>query len=425
MSTAQMPNDAASIQSALTAPTSVMSPPASAYAKKPARRSVVLSRPVTRSSGTLAARAMSGMSVALAASPGPRSAPAIATNTNIVGKCSSPKVCSSGTMATTAVLPVSASTLMRRAPTRSISGPPMAFTSTNGAISAMATTPVFTGEPVVISTNHGMAIALTRVPQIDTTFATRNANNGARRRPSCTVCLMIPTPLRRFARERLDLNGHLLGTLRQRCGEVWRLVLVQYGHDLAHHRLELIGPEVEEVVRQQAGLLPVRRQRLHGIDEAEDVLGVGLSDPVQEAQRQLGLLVQQLGGVELGALVCRLPPPVAGVAAAVVLLHQSGLGQLPQVVAGGAGVHAEPSGQAGGGLWTVDPEKTQHPVPHRVCQRPDEMSIQPNCPGLFRALGLVRALVALVHDTEHRTAKTLCKEVLQIDCAIPLSTGCE
>jgi hypothetical protein len=82
--------------------------------------------------------------------------------------------------ATTPVLAVSASTLIRRAPTRSISGPPIALTSTSGPISASATIPVFTGDPVVVSTNHGIAIALTRVPQMDTTFATRNATNGAR-----------------------------------------------------------------------------------------------------------------------------------------------------------------------------------------------------------------------------------------------------
>ena len=34
------------------------------------------------------------------------------------------------------------------------------------------------------------AIALTRVPQIDTTFATRNATSGAR-----SACLTVPTPL--------------------------------------------------------------------------------------------------------------------------------------------------------------------------------------------------------------------------------------
>ena len=188
MSRAQTPNDAASIQSALTAPTRVMSPPASAYAKKPARRSVVLSRPVTRSSGTRAARAMSGMRVSLAESPGPRKAPAMATSTRSVGKCSRPNVWRSGTRPTTAVLAVSATTLTRRAPTLSISGPPTAFTSTSGVISAIATRPVLTGEPVVIRTNHGIAMALTRVPQIDTTFATRNATSGARF-PLSLMCL--------------------------------------------------------------------------------------------------------------------------------------------------------------------------------------------------------------------------------------------
>ncbi|GAB2630564.1 hypothetical protein GCM10009743_01140 [Kribbella swartbergensis] len=83
-------------------------------------------------------------------------------------------------MATTPALAVSAITLTRRGPTRSINGPPIALKTTSGAISASATNPVFNGEPVVTNTNHGTAMALTRVPQIDTTLATKNAANAPR-----------------------------------------------------------------------------------------------------------------------------------------------------------------------------------------------------------------------------------------------------
>jgi hypothetical protein len=60
----------------------------------------------------------------------------------------------------------SASTVIaiRRGPTRSTSGPPNAFSSTIGVISAKATSPVWVAEPVVVSTSHGIAIIETRVP---------------------------------------------------------------------------------------------------------------------------------------------------------------------------------------------------------------------------------------------------------------------
>ncbi len=54
--------------------------------------------------------------------------------------------------------------LTRRAPTRSMIGPPSTLSSTSGSISASATRPVFVALPVVVSTNHGSAIIETRVP---------------------------------------------------------------------------------------------------------------------------------------------------------------------------------------------------------------------------------------------------------------------
>ena len=54
--------------------------------------------------------------------------------------------------------------LIRRAPTRSTIGPPSTFISTIGIISANATRPVWVAAPVVVSTNHGIAIIDTRVP---------------------------------------------------------------------------------------------------------------------------------------------------------------------------------------------------------------------------------------------------------------------
>ena len=45
--------------------------------------------------------------------------------------------------------------LTRRAPTRSMTGPPSTFSSTSGTSSANATSPVCVALPVVVSTNHG------------------------------------------------------------------------------------------------------------------------------------------------------------------------------------------------------------------------------------------------------------------------------
>ena len=45
-----------------------------------------------------------------------------------------------------------------------MTGPPSAFSSTSGASSAKATSPVCVALPVVVSTNQGRAIIETRVP---------------------------------------------------------------------------------------------------------------------------------------------------------------------------------------------------------------------------------------------------------------------
>ena len=52
----------------------------------------------------------------------------------------------------------------RRAPSRSMSGPPSTLHSTSGNISAKATSPVWVGDPVVVSTNQGIATIEIRVP---------------------------------------------------------------------------------------------------------------------------------------------------------------------------------------------------------------------------------------------------------------------
>lgn len=97
----------------------------------------------------------------------------MATSVRSAGNDSRCRMWRSGISATTNVLARSALTLIRRPPIRSISGPPNALQSTSGVISAKATRPVFIGEPVLTRTNQGIAMALTLVPQSETTLATR------------------------------------------------------------------------------------------------------------------------------------------------------------------------------------------------------------------------------------------------------------
>ena len=74
-------------------------------------------------------------------------------------------MCSTGIKPTATIESTSAVMAIRRGPTRSTSGPPVALKSTIGVSSAAATSPVWVAEPVVTSTSHGIAIIETRVPR--------------------------------------------------------------------------------------------------------------------------------------------------------------------------------------------------------------------------------------------------------------------
>ncbi len=170
-SSAATPNDAASTTSALAGPTTATRPPAAAAPSIDAVRSTVELSPVTRSIGTCAAAARVGIMAYLAASPGPRSAPATATSARKPGNESSPASYRKGIEPTTTSEPQSQVSATRRAPTRSITGPPSTLSRTSGSISATATRPVFSGLPVVVSTKNGSATIDTRVPTSETPSA--------------------------------------------------------------------------------------------------------------------------------------------------------------------------------------------------------------------------------------------------------------
>ncbi|GAA4373737.1 hypothetical protein GCM10023146_25610 [Nocardioides caricicola] len=161
---AERPKLRASTTSASAAPIQATRPPAMAAPRSPEVRSTVECRPVARSIGTPASATTAGVSADLAASPGPRSAPATATSSRNTGNGSQPDSCSSGIAPTASTDSRSQVIATRRAPTRSITGPPRILSRTSGSISASATSPVFVALPVVVSTNHGRATIDTRVP---------------------------------------------------------------------------------------------------------------------------------------------------------------------------------------------------------------------------------------------------------------------
>ena len=278
-----------------------MRPPASANAKKPARRSVVLSRPVTRSSGTLAAcgdvrdqRALGGVAWSTERAGDARPGPAA------WGSDSTSSACRRGISATTTALAVSATMLIRRAPTRSISGPPNALQSTSGAISAERDQAGLDRGPGGDQDEPGDRDRAHPGP------ADRHHvrdQEGDQRRPvrrtggSSVFGPRWSARLSGLAWEGLDLDGDLLGAFgeRMRSGP---------GAGTSPARpctsciivLRLGGAEVEDVVGDQAAPRATRGVRVCSASMApEHVLGVDLADAVQEAQGQLGLLVQQLG----------------------------------------------------------------------------------------------------------------------------------
>ncbi len=66
----------------------------------------------------------------------------------------------------------------RRAPSRSMTGPPSTLNSTSGSISASATRPVREALPVSDSTYSGIAIIDTRVPVRETASAVSQPYSG-------------------------------------------------------------------------------------------------------------------------------------------------------------------------------------------------------------------------------------------------------
>ncbi len=248
-SSAETPNDAASTTSALAGP--ITRDQATGERGAEHRRRCV--RPSSEPGDALhrhaGVAASVGVIAAFAASPGPRRAPATATRPRKPGNDSSPASCSSGIAPTTSERAPSQVIATRRAPTRSMIGPPSTLSTTSGSISASATRPVFSGLPVVVSTKHGSAIIETRVPMSEIALGGQPAverprSRRHRRRPP-------------GQRERLehDRVRHAVGVVGGSSSAV--LELLDQVRDGSISRSRLLRVEPAAPVAERRGVAPL------------------------------------------------------------------------------------------------------------------------------------------------------------------------
>ena len=256
----------------------------------------------------------------------------------------------------------SAVTATRRAPTRSISGPASALTTTSGSISATPTRPVRAADPVVVSTSHGMAIIDTRVPVSDTASAVEEADQR-----SAAAHGSSPPPSTTRPRER-----------RQFDDEVRRIgVLVGLLVDVHQQLVEVLderagagGGQPDAVVAERRGRPPLRREQRPFLHRGLQLLGHHHGDRLQVRVQRLAVLGQlRIAAVRAGRLVRCAPPAVAVVAALRILDDEAVLGELPQVVGRLTGVDPQPGGQRRRRRRTVRAEQAENSQPGRMAQR--------------------------------------------------------
>ena len=117
---------------------------------------VTLTRPIRVSRAV-----MPGMSKSAPSTPSTRNQPRSSPNTR--STIASP--------ATDTALPTSATTLIRRWPTWSISQPPTRVAAIEGTAATAATRPAIDGSPVRLSTSQGSTIPIAAVPNRDSDSA--------------------------------------------------------------------------------------------------------------------------------------------------------------------------------------------------------------------------------------------------------------
>ena len=121
--------------------------------------------------------------------------------------------------------------------------------------------------------------------------------------------------------------------------------------ELRLHRGEPLGPEGQPVVGHVAGGQPLGRELAAGLVPGGQRIAVAAQDVADQPGIGLARLgvVDEVGAAPRRRLVHGPPPAVAPADVVGVVLHQAGLGQLPEVVAGLAAVGAGALRQRRGG----------------------------------------------------------------------------
>jgi len=151
-SSAETAKLAASMARTCSAPSTDTRTPARGAPRTRAPRSTASNTPTARSIGTPATDAASGNRAVRATCPGVSNSPLTSTKPSSPHS-GNPVVWSSTGTASTATAPTrSASTLARRCPSRSMTGPPNVPPSTTGTVAATPVNPVSVADPVLPST---------------------------------------------------------------------------------------------------------------------------------------------------------------------------------------------------------------------------------------------------------------------------------
>src|SRR5262245_45993231 len=289
----------AASQNARAPPYAVTMTPAAAGPSTVAVRSTAAVRPVPRSMGTPAARVTDGMNTDLAAVAGPSPAPSTAISAISAHSGSASTAYSTGMAVMAARETRSPAMLTRRGPTRSISGPASVWTMRNGVIWQKAIRPVLPTLPVVVSTNHGTAMASIRLAAKEVAGALRppTGHRAGRDSPPITSTKLTDVLRPRSLKDRGC--GSLLVEVAGDCGrcphppgvgdeltEAFDVDVRQAQHHQRQPVVAGVGEEYVGLAEQQRLLLCLVADEQHGDvgpDEpwpARKALGIGPDEPL-------------------------------------------------------------------------------------------------------------------------------------------------
>ena len=124
---------------------------------------------------------ISGRIAALETNDGVPNAPTAKTSTSSSGKESSPAAWSRGTAAMSGARQASATSIVRRSPTRPTRLPEAKPTMPSAAASTATTMAIFVAEPVVVTTNQGSATHVICDPAVEITSRASSASSARSR----------------------------------------------------------------------------------------------------------------------------------------------------------------------------------------------------------------------------------------------------